>query len=141
MRDNHKAVRIFVEFNRIVSRLGDEYGNSALLRCAYLALPKRLKDEMIYHPKLNSLESFRELVLHLDQRYWERRAKLHTSSVPLPSLRTSPISRNPRRPPLPRTTTGVLSLRPPVQQPAAPQTHLQHRIRSRARQQCQKRTT
>ena len=56
MKDNHKAVRFFVEFNRIVSQLGDEYGDSALLRCAYLALPRRLKDEMIHHPKPNSLE-------------------------------------------------------------------------------------
>ena len=76
MKDNHKAVRFFVEFNRIVSRLGDEYGNSALLRRAYLALPKRLKDKMIHHPKPKSLESFRELVLRLDQRYWERRGKI-----------------------------------------------------------------
>ena len=75
MKDNHKAVRFFVEFNRIVSRLGDEYGNSALLRCAYLALPKRLKDEMIHHPKPNSLELFHELVLRLDQRYWERQGE------------------------------------------------------------------
>ena len=71
MTDNHKAVRFFVEFNRIVSRLGNEYGESALLRCTYLALPKRLKDEMIHHPKPVSLHSFHELVLHLDQQHWE----------------------------------------------------------------------
>ena len=76
MKDNHKAVRFFMEFNRIVSRLGDEYGESALLRRAYLALPKRLKDEMIHHPKLVSLHSFHELVLHLDQQHWERRGEI-----------------------------------------------------------------
>ena len=43
MKDNHKGVRFFVEFNWIVSRLGDEYGESALLHHTYLALPKRLK--------------------------------------------------------------------------------------------------
>ena len=42
MKDNHKAVRFFVEFNQIVSRLGDEYGESALLCHAYLALPKHV---------------------------------------------------------------------------------------------------
>ena len=47
MKDNHKAVRFFVEFNRIVSRLSDEYGESALLRHAYLALPKCLKDKIV----------------------------------------------------------------------------------------------
>ena len=76
MKDNHKAVRFFVEFNRIISWLGDEYGNSALLRRAYLALPKRLKDEMIHHPKPDSLNSFCELVLRLDQRYWECRGEI-----------------------------------------------------------------
>ena len=71
MKDNHKAVRFFVEFNRIISRLGDEYGKSALLCCAYLALLKCLKDEMIYHPKLDSLDSFCQLILCLDQCHWE----------------------------------------------------------------------
>ena len=71
MRDNHKAVRFFVEFNRIVSRLGNKYSDLALLRRAYLALPKCLKDEMIHHLKPVSLDSFRQLVLRLDQRYWE----------------------------------------------------------------------
>ena len=69
MKDNHKAVRFFVEFNRIISRLGNKYSESALLRHAYLALLKRLKDEMIHHPKPVSLDSFRQLVLHLNQRY------------------------------------------------------------------------
>ena len=72
MKDNHKAVRFFMEFNQIVSQLGDEYGESALLRHAYLALLKRLKDEMIHHLKLVSLHSFCELVLCLNQRHWER---------------------------------------------------------------------
>ena len=67
MKDNHKAVRFFVEFNRIVSQLGDKYGNSALLRRAYLALPKRLKDKMIHHLKPPLLESFCELILCLNQ--------------------------------------------------------------------------
>ena len=76
MKDNHKAVRFFVEFNRIISHLSNEYSESALLQHAYLALPKRLKDEMIHHPKPVSLDSFRQLVLHLDQRYWECRGEI-----------------------------------------------------------------
>ena len=31
---------------------------------------------MIHHPKPNSLESLRQLVLRLDQRYWERRGEI-----------------------------------------------------------------
>ena len=76
MKDNHKAVRFFVEFNRIVPWLGDEYGDSALLRRTYLALPRWLKDEMIHHLKPNSLESLRELILRLNQRYWECRGEI-----------------------------------------------------------------
>ena len=67
MKDNHKAVRFFVEFNRIASRLGNEYSESALLWRAYLALPKCLKDEMIHHLKPVSLDSFHQLVLCLNQ--------------------------------------------------------------------------
>ena len=76
MKDNHKAVRFFVELNRIVSHLGNEYSESALLRRAYLALPKRLKDKMIHHPKPVSLDSFHQLILRLDQQYWEHRGEI-----------------------------------------------------------------
>ena len=72
MKDNHKAVRFFVEFNRIVSQLSNDYGKTPLLHHTYLALLKCLKDKMIHHPKPVSLDSFRQLVLHLDQQYWER---------------------------------------------------------------------
>ena len=100
MKDNHKTVRFFVEFNRIISQLGDEYGDSALLRRAYLALPRRLKDEMIHHPKPNSLESFRQLVLRLDQRYWEHRGEI-ACEPGTPAKSENPTSQNHRRPPLP----------------------------------------
>ena len=65
-----------MEFNRIVSRLGDEYSESTLLCRTYLALPKCLKDEMIHHPKPASLDSFHQLILHLNQWYWECRGKI-----------------------------------------------------------------
>ena len=76
MKDNHKAVRFFVEFNWIISQLSDEYGESALLHHAYLALPKHLKGKMIHHLKPASLNSFHQLVLCLDQRYWKHQGKI-----------------------------------------------------------------
>ena len=86
MKDNHKAVRFFVEFNRIVSQLSNKYSELALLWRADLALPKPLKDEMIHHPKPVSLDSFRQLILRLDQQYWERRGKIaHEPGTPAKS--------------------------------------------------------
>jgi hypothetical protein len=55
MKDNHKATRFFIEFYRLSSML--QYNDSALHRRAYLALPKRIKDEMVHFDKPQSLNN------------------------------------------------------------------------------------
>jgi hypothetical protein len=74
MKDNHKATRFFVDFYRLASML--QYNDSALLRRAYLALPKRIKDEMVHFDKPRNLDRLRDLVQKIDQRYWERRGEV-----------------------------------------------------------------
>ena len=59
--------------------------------------------------------------------------KLHANLVTLPSPRISPKSQNNLLPPWPQTTTGVLSPRPLVCQPAAPQIPLQHQSKAQPR--------
>ena len=65
-----------MEFNRVVSRLGNEYSESALLYCTYLALLKHLKNKMLHYLKSESLNSLHNLVLHLNQCHWECRGKI-----------------------------------------------------------------
>jgi hypothetical protein len=74
MKDNHKATRFFIEFYRLSSLL--EYNDSALHHRAYLALPKRIKDEMVHFDKPRSLNNLQDLVQKIDQRYWEQRGEL-----------------------------------------------------------------
>jgi hypothetical protein len=74
MKENHKATKFFVEFYHISSHL--DYNNQALLRKAYLALPKRIKDEMVHFDKPASLDALRDLVQKIDQRYWEHKSEL-----------------------------------------------------------------
>jgi hypothetical protein len=74
MKDNHKATRFFVEFYRLAAML--QYNDLALHRQAYLALPKRIKDEMVHFDKPRSLDDLRDLVQKIDQRYWEQCGEL-----------------------------------------------------------------
>jgi hypothetical protein len=74
MKDNHKATLFFVKFYRLAAML--QYNDSALHHRAYLALPKRIKDEMVHFNKPRSLEDLRDLVQKIDQRYWERHGEL-----------------------------------------------------------------
>jgi hypothetical protein len=69
MKDNHKATRFFVEFYRLAAML--QSNDSALHRRAYLALPKRIKGEIVHFDKPQSLDDLRDLVQKIDQRYWE----------------------------------------------------------------------
>jgi hypothetical protein len=55
MKDNHKATRFFIEFYRLSSML--QYNDLALHRRAYLALPKRIKDEMVHFDKTRRLNN------------------------------------------------------------------------------------
>ena len=54
MNDNHKATRFFVEFYRLSALV--DYNENALLRKAYTALPKRIKDSLIHFDKPQSLD-------------------------------------------------------------------------------------
>ena len=69
MKDNHKATRFFINFFRL-SMLCD-YNDRALLQKAYSMLPKRVKDKMTHFDHPSTLQELRDLVLRIDQRYWE----------------------------------------------------------------------
>ena len=82
MKDSHKAMRFFVDFFQL-SMLCD-YNERALLQKAYSTLPKRVKDEMTHFDRHSMLQELRDLVLRIDQRYWERKAELARESGPTP---------------------------------------------------------
>ena len=82
MKDSHKVMRFFIDFFRL-STLCD-YNDRALLRKAYSALPKRVKDEMTHFNCPAMLQQLRDLVLRINQRYWERKAKLARKGGPAP---------------------------------------------------------
>jgi hypothetical protein len=100
MKDNHKATRFLIEFYRLSSML--QYNNSALHRRAYLALLKRIKNEMVHFDKPQSLNNLRDLVQKIDQRYWERCGELTRRPRPRPSRTSRPIKTK-----VPRTMTDV----------------------------------
>ena len=74
MKDSHKATKFFVEFYQLASLL--EYNDDTLYQRAYLALPKRIKDEMVHFDKPRSLNRLRDLVQKINQRYWERKSEV-----------------------------------------------------------------
>ena len=82
MRDSHKATRFFVNFLQL-STLCD-YNNRALFQKAYSTLLKRVKDEMTHFDRPSMLQELRVLVLRIDQRYWEHKAKLARKNSPAP---------------------------------------------------------
>ena len=82
MKDKHKATRFFIDFFQL-STLCD-YNDRALLWKAYSALLKRVKDEMTHFDCPSMLQELRDLVLRIDQRYWERKAELTCESSPTP---------------------------------------------------------
>ena len=82
MKDSHKATRFFVDFFQL-STLCD-YNDRALLGEVYSALLKRVKDEMTHFDCPSTLQELRDLVLRINQRYWERKAELACESGPAP---------------------------------------------------------
>ena len=58
--------------------------HKALLQKVYSTLPKRVKDEMTHFNRPATLQELRDLVLRIDQRYWERKAKLTHEGGPAP---------------------------------------------------------
>ena len=61
-----------------------DYNNRALLQKASFALLKRVKDEMTHFDRPAMLQELRDLVLRINQRYWERKAKLPHKGGPTP---------------------------------------------------------
>ena len=82
MKDNHKATRFFIDFFQL-SMLCD-YNDRVLLWKAYSMLPKRVTDKMTHFNCSSMLQELRDLVLGIDQRYWERKAELACESGPAP---------------------------------------------------------
>ena len=82
MKDSHKAMRFFVNFFRLSTLCN--YNNRVLLQKAYSTLLKRVKDEMTHFDHPSMLQELRDLVLRIDQRYWECKAKLTHESGPTP---------------------------------------------------------
>ena len=82
MKDSHKVTRFFVDFFQL-SMLCD-YNDRVLLQKAYSMLPKRVKDEMTHFDCPSMLQELRDLVLRINQRYWECKAKLTHESGPAP---------------------------------------------------------
>ena len=82
MKDSHKVTRFFVDFFQL-STLCD-YNNRVLLQKAYSTLLKRVKDKMTHFNCPSTLQELRDLVLRIDQRYWERKAELTQENGPAP---------------------------------------------------------
>ena len=82
MKDSHKVTRFFIDFFRL-SMLCN-YNDRALLWKVHSTLPKRVKDEMTHFKHPSMLQELRDLVLKIDQRYWERKAKLACKNGPAP---------------------------------------------------------
>ena len=82
MKDNHKVTRFFVDFFQL-SMLCN-YNDRVLLWKVYSALLKRVKDKMANFNHPSMLQELRDLVLRINQRYWEHKAKLARENGPAP---------------------------------------------------------
>ena len=62
---------------------------------AYLALPKRIKDELIHFDKPWNLDDLRDLVQKIDQRYWECRSEVSREmpTIPKPNQKSDKTSK------------------------------------------------
>jgi len=74
MKDNHKATKFFIYFYRLASLL--QYNDKALYWRAYLALLKRIKDEMVHFDKPCSLDKLWDIIQKIDQCYWKWKGEL-----------------------------------------------------------------
>jgi hypothetical protein len=122
MKDHHNATCFFVEFYRLASML--QYNDSALHRRAYLALPKRIKDEMVHFNKPQSLNDPETLSRKLTKGIGNDAVSSLASPIPLPRPRPSMTSR-PTNTEVPRTTTDIKVKVPVIPTPM--------RIRAKAR--------
>ena len=82
MKDSHKATRFFIDFFWLSTLCN--YNDRVLLWKAYSVLLKRVKDEMTHLDHPSTLQELRDLVLRINQRYWESKAELACESSPAP---------------------------------------------------------
>ena len=97
MKDNHKATKFFVGFYWISALL--DYNNQALHQKAYLALPKRIKDELIHFDKPWNLDELQDLIQKIAQHYWEHQSEVsrETPTTPKPDQKSDKMSKpNPK---------------------------------------------
>ena len=72
-----------------------DYNDSVLLWKVYSALPKRVKDKITHFDCPSMLQELGDLVLRINQRYWEHKAKLACESGQLTgNSGTSPSNQN-----------------------------------------------
>src|SRR5882672_7439470 len=74
MHDSHQAMKYFIKFQQLASRV--QWGEAALRRQTYNGLAKRIKDDMVHDDKPNTLTGLRKLVQAIDAQYWERRGEV-----------------------------------------------------------------
>src|SRR6266481_1885158 len=79
MPENDQATKYFVEFNRMSSQI--KWGEAALHRPAYNGLARRIKNEMVHHPKPMSLADLCKLVQAINSRFWECKAEIIRDSI------------------------------------------------------------
>ena len=103
MKDNHKVTRFFV--NSFWLSMLCDYNDRVLLWKVYSVLPKRVKDEMTHFDHLSTLQELRDLVLRINQRYWECKAELTHESSPTPQTNRKPRNKSPK-PELANNTSG-----------------------------------
>jgi len=70
MKENHRANRYVVDFNRITSQIWG-YGDGALRHHFYTGLPDRIKDEISCIGKPCTLNGLHILTQEMNARYWE----------------------------------------------------------------------
>jgi len=75
MKENHRANRYVVDFNRIASQI-QGYGDGALRHHFYTGLPDRIKDKISCVSKSHTLNSLCVLTQEIDARYWERKEEV-----------------------------------------------------------------
>jgi len=103
-KDTGKAVKYTLDFNRDAPCTG--WNDKALYRQFYKGLPDRLKDELTQIGKPETLIPLQHQVQVLDQRYWERQAKIshnkrassNTAPARTDKPKQSPSDNNSNRP-------------------------------------------
>ena len=74
MQENHQAMKYFIKFMQLSSRV--YWGKAALLQQAYNSLAKQIKNEMVHHEKPMTLSRLQKLVQAIDTCYWECKVEM-----------------------------------------------------------------